>query len=77
MLEKAGIHANVRNLVLCQRPYYQDHGYAQVWEPHAEAHDASSLSLLMYASSAPGDVTRVIATVSEAAREYATEAVPA
>jgi dTDP-4-amino-4,6-dideoxygalactose transaminase len=77
MLEKAGIHAYVHDLPLCQRPYYQDHGYAQVWEPHAEAHYGNSLSLPMYASLAPGDVTRVIATVSEAAREYATEAAPA
>jgi dTDP-4-amino-4,6-dideoxygalactose transaminase len=77
MLEKAGIHVNVHDLPPCQRPYQQDHGYAQVWAQHADAHDGNSLSLPMYASLAPGDVTRVTATVSEAAREYGTEAAPA
>jgi dTDP-4-amino-4,6-dideoxygalactose transaminase len=77
MLEKAGVDANVHDLPLYQRPYQQDHGYAQVWAQHADAHDGNSLSLPLYASLAPGDVTRVIATVSEAAREYATEAAPA
>lgn len=65
-LQKAGIHVNVHYIPVYKHPYYQEHGYADVYCPNAESLYQNIISLPLYYSLKEDEQEYVIETVKAA-----------
>lgn len=59
-LHETGIGVQVHYLPIYRHPYYQRHGYAGTFLPHAERYYSRCLSLPLYPGLSPDDVERVV-----------------